>query len=189
MMTVYRKPSFQAVALSVAITSFFLVSCNGGDLSTNYVHDWESWKTTTTQKLNYPIPGHMDNYRKIYINESGEQVKKDIVEGRSRYEYPAGTIIAKEVFKGQDYKEGDEPFQITAMVKAPDDPRSQAGWLWIVKDMTTDSETVLTDEFCLTCHANANEGHPYGDENPNSEFRDYVFFPYDVSAVVGPQHQ
>ncbi len=30
--------------------------------------------------------------------------------------------------------------------------------------------------FCITCHANANEKHPYGDKNPNEEFRDYVYF-------------
>jgi len=30
--------------------------------------------------------------------------------------------------------------------------------------------------FCITCHANANEKQSYGDGNPAEEFRDYVYF-------------
>ena len=38
--------------------------------------------------------------------------------------------------------------------------------------------TVITKvgNFCITCHSNANEKHPYGDGNANEEFRDYVYF-------------
>jgi hypothetical protein len=40
--------------------------------------------------------------------------------------------------------------------------------------------------FCVTCHANANEKHPYGDRNPREEFRDYVFFvPGGAPAAAG----
>jgi hypothetical protein len=63
----------------------------------------------------------------------------------------------------------------TVMVKAPDDPRAKGGWIWLVKDLASGKETVFTTNYCVTCHANANEKHPYGDKNPGEEFRDYLF--------------
>lgn len=39
-------------------------------------------------------------------------------------------------------------------------------------------ESVITQEFCVTCHSNANEEHSYSDGNVNNDFRDFVFFPY-----------
>jgi len=48
----------------------------------------------------------------------------------------------------------------------------------------TAKETVITEEFCITCHGNANESHPYGDKNPNNEYRDYLFFPYPPPAPI-----
>lgn len=35
---------------------------------------------------------------------------------------------------------------------------------------------MFTGNFCVTCHTNANEGHPHFDKNKNLEFRDYVYF-------------
>jgi hypothetical protein len=35
---------------------------------------------------------------------------------------------------------------------------------------------IKVGNFCITCHSNANEKHPYGDGNANEEFRDYVYF-------------
>ncbi|RPJ03990.1 MAG: hypothetical protein EHM28_14230, partial [Spirochaetaceae bacterium] len=72
-----------------------------------------------------------------------------------------------------------KPTSLTVMIKSPDDPRARGGWLWIVKNPATNRETVMRNQFCITCHANANESHPYGDKNPNREFRDYVFFVYE----------
>jgi hypothetical protein len=62
------------------------------------------------------------------------------------------------------------------MVKEPGDPRAKCGWLWITKEQGGE-ERVFEGNFCVTCHANANERHPYFDGNPREEFRDYVFFP------------
>ena len=64
------------------------------------------------------------------------------------------------------------------MLKRPGHPQARAGWLWIVKDIPSGKETIISEEFCVTCHANANERHPYGDRNPTEDFRDFLFFPY-----------
>ena len=70
-----------------------------------------------------------------------------------------------------------EPFQLTIMIKDREHPSARGGWIWLVKDTRTGEEKIIDIEFCITCHANANEPHPYGDMNKNAEFRDYVFFP------------
>ena len=59
--------------------------------------DYRSWKQTTNIELNYPIPGHLEHYRKIYINQIGEAVEVTMLEGKKQYNYPTGTIIVKEV--------------------------------------------------------------------------------------------
>ncbi len=57
------------------------------------------------------------------------------------------------------------------------------GWLWIVQDLKKplNEYSVFTSDFCLDCHTDANRSHNLGTGNPDEEFRDYVFFPYDVS--------
>jgi hypothetical protein len=65
----------------------------------------------------------------------------------------------------------DYPFQITAMVKAPDDPQSRGGWIWVAQDVDSGEQTIVDWEFRFDCHANANEPHPYGDGNTADEFR------------------
>jgi hypothetical protein len=49
-------------------------------------------------------------------------------------------------------------------------------WLWITRSLPEGNETVFAGNYCITCHSNANEKHPYADQNPRHEFRDYVFF-------------
>ena len=67
---------------------------------------------------------------------------------------------------------------LTVMIKKPKDPRSRGGWLWVVKDLTKNTERIIDYELCFDCHSNANEPHPYGDRNGNNEFRDYAYYPY-----------
>lgn len=138
--------------------------------------DYSQWERTTTIELDYPIPGHENNYRIIYINEIGESPEVETQKGKNRITFPEGTMIVKEVYSGFDYTPGDQPTMLTIMVKASDDPRNRGGWLWIVNNVEQGTQRILESEFCITCHNNANEQHPYGDTNPNEEYRDYVFF-------------
>jgi hypothetical protein len=140
--------------------------------------EYRGWKQPVEGILDYPIPGHEDNRRRIFINAVGTEVRIDRRENRVNWEYPEGTVIVKENIAGLRGSESDDPFQITAMVKAPEDPQSRGGWIWVVKNLGADEETIVDWEFCFDCHANANEPHPYGDRNAGDEFRDYVFSPY-----------
>ena len=139
---------------------------------------YRTWATTTGETLNYPIPGHEEHFRRIYINSIGEGVSVSQRNGKAYYTYPAGTIIVKDIFESLEPLPGAEPFQQTVMIKDPRNPKARGGWLWVVRDEKTAGETVIDYEFCVDCHSNANESHPYGDTNPNHEFRDFLFFPY-----------
>jgi hypothetical protein len=141
--------------------------------------DYKSWERTTAEVLKYPIPGHESNYRKIYINETGEKMIETVdSNGVGSYNYPEGTIIVKEIYDSANYTESSKPVSLTCMFKAPSDKDARGGWLWVMKTVPEGKETIVNFSFCVTCHANANESHPYGDKNPNDEFRDYVYFPY-----------
>lgn len=140
--------------------------------------EYRSWDRTTDQVLDYPIPGHEDRGRRILINSTGTGAAASSESHRVSWEYPAGTIIIKEIFAGQEVREAEQPLMLTGMVKDPDHPQARGGWVWVVRDMTTGGEQIIDWEFCVDCHANANEPHPYGDRNEDNEFRDYVFFPY-----------
>jgi hypothetical protein len=161
------------------ITGFVVfASCNKEEKAPLIPDDYRSWKRITDNALDYPIPGHESNCRIIYINATGAQVQPTEKNNRVFYDYPEGTIVVKEIYAGLEPPEKNEtPENLTVMIKDAQHPDSRNGWLWIVKDLKTKEETIIDYEFCVDCHANANERHPYGDENPNEEFRDYVYFP------------
>ena len=141
--------------------------------------DYRAWEKTTNVVLNYPIPGHLDHYRIPYINRIGMGVKIETKAGRVNYTYPKGTIIVKEAYKGLAApKPGEEPVLIYAMIKNPENQKARGGWVWVLKDMATGKESVYQSPLCFDCHSAANDTFPYGDTNPDSDFRDYVFFPY-----------
>ncbi len=140
--------------------------------------DYASWERVTEQDLDYPVPGHEDHRRRIYVNKIGEAVRITERQGRVFHDYPEGTVIVKEVYAGLQLRPGETPFQLLAMVKKPQDPLARGGWLWVVRDTASGQEKVIDYEYCYDCHDNANEPHPYGDKNPRGEFRDYVFLPY-----------
>jgi hypothetical protein len=138
--------------------------------------DYHGWKRTTNVVLDYPIPGHQDRFRIPRMNDLGFSARPASENGKLRWDFPVGTVIVKEVYASMKPAPGALPIQLTIMVKKPTDPHSQGGWLWLTRDLPDGKEAVFMGNFCITCHANANEKHPYGDGNPNEEFRDYVYF-------------
>jgi hypothetical protein len=154
-----------------------LLACTPATKAASWVPaDYASWRPTTTTRLDYPIPGHEDNFRVIYMNDTGFGYAGTSVSQTGRIIFPEGTIIAKAIYAGTAPSQNDEPVMVTAMIKAADDPAARGGWVWVMKDLVLGKETVVPGDFCYTCHANANEAHPYGDRNPNEDFRDFVFF-------------
>jgi hypothetical protein len=160
-----------------------ILACSGKESQPLVAQDYRSWKNTHTIELNYPIPGHEDKYRRIYINPEGEKSEITTANGRISYRYPEGTQVIKEIYEAGTFKNLGKPSSLTVMIKRKDHPKARAGWLWILKDTASGSENIIQEEFCVTCHANANEKHPYGDRNPNDEFRDYLFFPFPDPGI------
>ncbi|MFP4362980.1 MAG: cytochrome P460 family protein [Spirochaetia bacterium] len=169
-----KRDLFFAIIVIVSVLS----SCEGTEEPELIKIEYQDWEQTTDEELNYMIPGHMDRYRIIYINNIGTQVQPEEQGGRTVWDYPEGTIIMKEVYSESTIEEGEEPVALTAMIKDSDDPRARGGWVWVMCNIEAGTERVFEEEFCVTCHANANTQHPYGEGNPEAEFRDYVFFPY-----------
>lgn len=175
-----HKAAVKLLLSAVLIPLYFLVmlsSCAEKPTGPLVPAEYAGWETTTKVELNYPIPGHENNYRKIFINSIGENPAITTQAEKTHYDYPEGTVIIKEIYPGLTYIPGSKPAALTVMVKARNNPKSRGGWLWIVKDLASQKESIITQEFCVTCHGNANEPHPYGDGNPEGFFRDYVFFP------------
>jgi hypothetical protein len=172
------KPTLRFVPLLCCL--LLLGSCTKAEQGPHVpaASEYRRWEQPIQRILDYPIPGHEDNRRRIFINPRGTEVHIERRETRVYWDYPEGTVIVKEIIPGLQGSDTDYPFQITAMIKAPEDPQSRGGWLWVVKSLDSGEETIVDWEFCFDCHANANEPHPYGDGNIADEFRDYVFFPY-----------
>lgn len=162
----------------VAVLSVsLLLSCGpGAPVRTLVPENYASWGRTTELRLDYPIPGHEDNLRIIYMNSVGQNPTRTGEGATERIVFPEGTIIAKEVYVGSSPEPGSSPIMVTAMIKDLKHPEARGGWIWVAKDLAMGKETIMTGTFCFSCHANANEAHPYGDKNPNENFRDYVFF-------------
>jgi hypothetical protein len=162
--------------LVLALLAFLLSGCAKKGETVYATSDYPTWKKTTDTVLAYPIPGHMDRLRIPRMNATGFSVVPTRVAGKLHWDFPENTVIVKEVYATPKPAPGEGPIQLTIMVKAPKDPRSQGGWLWLTRDLPSGAEQVFAGNFCVTCHANANEGHPYFDNNKNLEFRDYVYF-------------
>ncbi len=163
-----------------------LAGCSRPAVETYAPPDYPTWAKTTSIVLDYPIPGHENRLRLPRMNALGFTAKPARTGGRLVWDFPEDTVIVKEVYAKAKPAPGDKPIQLTIMAKDPKDPRAQGGWLWITKDLPDGKETVFEGNFCVTCHANANEKHPYGDGNPNEDFRDYVYF---VPGEAAPKRQ
>ncbi|MDP3178029.1 MAG: cytochrome P460 family protein [Spirochaetaceae bacterium] len=166
-------------ALSLSTTT----SCKAPSVPAFAPPEYGSWARTTNVPLDYPVPGHMEYYRIARINPVGAATRARSEDGSRRWDFPAGTVIVKEIYPSSKPSPGERPSALTIMAKQPEDPRARGGWLWITRSLPDGKESVFAGNFCVTCHANANEAHPYGDRNKALEFRDYVFFvPGDKSA-------
>ena len=142
--------------------------------------EYSSWSRWPNDPLDYPIPGHLNSRRVILINEVGKGTTIETQAGRVHETYPEGTVIIKEIYS-PSVSVDTGPERLVAMVRSPEHPQARGGWIWVTKDLSTGKEQVIEYELCFDCHADANEPHPYGDGNPNGEYRDYVFFPYRTS--------
>lgn len=176
-----RQETIGGLLIFAAAAILLLGGCES-DTQVNFIPDnYREWPKTTDTKLQFPIPGHEDNLRKIYINPEGLEYQATKAgdnneAGTSRYFFPEGTVIVKEIYEGFNPDPDEPPKQLTVMVKKPEHPEAQGGWLWIAAPSAEGPEQIIENEFCLTCHSNANEAHPYNDGNPKEEFRDYVFY-------------
>ncbi|MFW6229156.1 MAG: cytochrome P460 family protein [Alkalispirochaeta sp.] len=168
-----RRDGLRHLVASIGALSLLLVTIGCSEpeeplLSVPY-HDWDE---TTEQLLDFTVPGHGSGLRKIYANSV---VFETPLPETGEITYPAGAVFVKEVYETPAPSAEDTPAMLVGMVKAPDDPRSQGGWVWVTRNPADETETVFTDRFCITCHGNANEEHPYGSGNPDGAFRDYIF--------------
>ncbi len=183
-----RRPGPLAAALlGLALLAAALgASCRGRTRPAYLTPDYGSWRKTTELLLDYPVPGHMDRLRVPRMNELGWSARPREEGGKLRWDFPEGSVIVKEVYASRNPAPGEAPAELTIMVKAPRDPAAQGGWLWLTK-APGGEERLFEGSFCVTCHANANERHPYLDGNPREEFRDYVFLlPALPAASPGP---
>jgi len=166
--------------------TFSMVACQQTPQVPDIPEDYRTWHLTTDIVLDYPVPGHENHFRKIYINPHGEGFKITQKNNRAYCEFPEGTIIVKEIYGGTTTPAPqDLPVLLTVMIKDPEHPESRGGWVWLSQNYETKETHVIDYEFCVDCHANANEQHPYGDGNPDQEFRDYVYF--TPGQTVPPQ--
>ena len=167
---------------AVLITLIVLVAGCTADSPPLLGHDYTAWEQTTTAVLDFPVPGHGDGLRQIYANPA---VFETVLNADGSITYPAGAIFVKEVYASSNPDPDAEPAMLLGMVKRPDDEHARGGWVWISRDPESGAETLFDDEFCVTCHANANESHPYGTGNPTEAFRDYVFHTPAVELTAG----
>lgn len=172
-----RSGIMLAVAAVLAAASFAasLSACSPAAPKGRVPADWNSWRKPVDKVLNYTIPGHGDKARVIYVNPAGWDYAGKAAAGR--FEFPVGTVVVKEIYASGSPAPGEKPTTLDVMIKAPDDPDARGGWVWVVKDLASGKETVMTTTFCQSCHGNANTAHPYGDRNPQGLFRDFLFFP------------
>jgi len=160
---------------SVVIVAFVLVAgaCAKAVAPALVPTETAAWRSTTSARLDYPVPGHEDRYREIRMNERGFSA---VPADSGRLTFPEGTVIVKDIYASSAPASGEGPVMVTAMVKASSDPDARGGWLWVVKDLASGNESRILGDFCVRCHANANERHPYGQGNPRGVFSDYVFY-------------
>lgn len=174
-------PIFRAVrdfAFPIAIGLAIAAACQQTVDIPDIPPDYRAWARSTEAVLDYPVPGHEDHFRKIYLNGLGEQMTITQKNNRGYCEYPEGTIIVKEIYAGLSAPAPQEdPILLTVMIKDGDHPQARGGWVWLSQNYDTGETHVIDYDLCVDCHANANEQHPYGDGNPAQEFRDYVYFP------------
>lgn len=174
----------------LSLMVLLLSACNSdSDSAKQYVpENYTDWTMLSDGYIDVIIPGHGENIRRIFMNDTGKNVT--VTENEDdmmlRHEYPDGTIIVKEEFNSPVVTNSMKAFKATVMIKDRDHPAAEGGWLWLVKDLETGDETLVTEgNLCFSCHKSANEAYTvfgddtaFGNPNPDGDFRDYVFFSY-----------
>lgn len=142
--------------------------------------DYAGWRNSTSLTLDFAVPGHGAGLRRIFVNDAGWQARPD---ADGNVMYPDGTIFLKEVYASPVPGPDEAPVMLTGMVKSSGGDRSRGDWIWVVRNVADGTETILDEEFCITCHASANEEHPYGFLNQDDTYQDYIFHPpwYEAS--------
>jgi len=137
---------------------------------------YENWERTTNEALNFPIPGHESNFRRIYMNKAGMEYRQKAGMGTA-LDYPDGTIVVKEIYSGlSEPKPEQKPIVLDLMIKQKKSRDGRGGWLWVVRNLASGQDMLMKGDFCVNCHDSANEEHPYGDKNPTKAFRDFLFY-------------
>ncbi|WP_052078468.1 cytochrome P460 family protein [Spirochaeta lutea] len=171
-------PEVRTILAIFVLVILLVAGCSQGEQVQLISPDYRNWNQTTDTVLDFTIPGHGSGLRKIYISSAASGVTTQEVNGRLFYDYPQGTQIVKEVYASAQPGADEEPAMLTVMIKDRDHPMQRGGWIWLVKNYQSEVETILDEEFCFTCHNNANEPNPYNDGNTSGQFRDFVFYPY-----------
>lgn len=171
-------------ALGLALLALTLATaCAKPEASARIPADWSVWRRTTALKLDYPIPGHNDAFRVIRANAVAFAPSRRAENGRSRIDFAPGSIVVKEIYAENPPPAGAKPISLYYMVKSPADEAARGGWVWGTVDLASGVQRDMPGGFCAGCHANANEPYPYADRNPDSEFRDFVFFPPGLAGA------
>ena len=179
-----RTQSITGVMLTLLMPAVLsvLASCGAEEQVPLVSMDYSGWEQTVDEPILRTIPGHGETVRRIFINDVGASVEPQTSGSDTHWDYPDGTVIVKEVFSGEAPDLSSDPDALAVMIKNPDDERARGDWIWVVRDVASGAERIFDNTYCITCHGDANENHPYMDGNPEEEFRDYVFFPYRRSG-------
>jgi len=137
------------IALLLAVTASTIVNAKDADAR------WADYKTW--QKINArPVTGDhtgflgglheaAKGYREVYVNAAGLETSM----GSGPYNYPIGTVIAKEQYKNLAALEKGKKPGLTVMVKVSDDAANPAdNWLW----SRGYKKKAKQDTFCSSCH-------------------------------------
>lgn len=169
-----RFPAYSAV-FAIALLALVLTACQEETFARiDQADNYPNWNISHAGDLVEQVPGHPVFLRRIYANDAAYNVDPD---SDGNVVFPEGALFMKEMYFGEVPDDSAGPDALVGMYKDSTDPRNRGGWVWFSQDPATGQQTVLDEEFCITCHANANEEHPYGDRNIAEAFMDYVYYP------------
>lgn len=161
--------------IAIAGTSVLISGCAmlglGGKPDPRWA-DYKNW-----QKLNAtPITGDHTGFlgglhegaegvREVYINDTGYAVAN----GSAPYDYPVGTVVAKEQYKNLAALEDGKSPGLTIMVKVSDDAENAANnWIWSAGYGRSAGE----NSFCSSCHTiAASSDYVFSNAETLAEFR------------------
>lgn len=138
--------------LLLAVSVLSACATGGGEADPRWA-DYKNW----TKLNNKPITGDHTGFlgglhrgekgaRAVYVNDIGAE----IAAGSGPYNYPVGTVIAKEQYGSVDALNAGKKPGFTAMVKISDDAENPVeNWAW---SRGYKSTAKVEDGFCSGCH-------------------------------------